>query len=101
MTAKKATDIKPLHDYVLVEPVEEETKTDAGIYLPESAKEKPTVGKVRAVGPGKTNKNGKQVKPGVKVGDKVYYKKWGGSEIKVKGVEWLLVEAKDILAIIN
>lgn len=101
MIVRNASDIKPLHDYVLVEPVEEETKTDAGIYLPETAKEKPTIGKVRAVGPGKTDKSGKRIKMSVKKGDKVYYKKWGGSEIKVKGKEWLIVEEKDILAIIK
>jgi chaperonin GroES len=95
---KKASDIKPLHDYILIEPLEEEEKTAAGIYLPESAKEKPTIGIVRAIGPGRTDKSGKRIKISVKIGDKVYYKKWGGSEVKIKGKEWLLVEEKDILA---
>lgn len=99
--ARKATTIKPLHNYVLIEPVEEEEKTAGGIYLPESAKEKPTIGVVRAVGPGRTDKKGKKIKMSVKVGDKVYYKKWGGSEVKVKGEEWLLVEEKDILALVK
>ena len=98
---KNASKIKPLHDYVLVEPVEEEEKTAGGIYLPESAKEKPTIGVVRAVGPGGIDKRGKRIKISVRVGDKVYYKKWGGSEVKIKGKEWLLVEEKDILAIVK
>jgi len=93
--------IQPLSDNVLIEPVEEETKTPGGIYLPENAKEKPTIGVVIAAGPGKIGKDGKVVKLSVKVGDKVYYKKWGGNEIKIKGVELLLVEEKDILAIIK
>jgi len=93
--------IQPLLDNVLIESVEEETKTPGGIYLPENAKEKPTIGIIKAVGPGKAGKDGKIVKLAVKVGDKVYYKKWGGYEIKIKGVELLLVEEKDILAIIK
>lgn len=97
----KTSDIKPLQDYVLIEPLEEEKKTEGGIYLPESAKEKPTVGVVRAVGPGRKDKAGKLIKISLKIGDKVYYKKWGGSEVKVKGKEWLLVEEKDILAVIK
>lgn len=101
MVATKASEIKPLHDYVLIEPLEKEERTAGGIYLPESAKEKPTIGIVRAVGPGRSDKSGKIIKITVKVGDKVYYKKWGGTEIKVKGIEWLLVEEKDILAIIK
>lgn len=95
------TKIQPFQDNVLIEPVEEETKTPGGIYLPENAKEKPTIGVIKAVGPGKTGRDGKIIKLTVKVGDKVYYKKWGGNEIKIKGVELLLVEEKDILAIIK
>jgi len=95
------TKIQPLLDNVLIEPAEEETKSPGGIYLPENAKEKPTIGVVKAVGPGKLDKNGKIIKLSVKVGDKVYYKKWGGNEIKIAGIELLLVEEKDILAIIK
>lgn len=98
---KHKIDITPLHDYVLIEPAEKEKVTAGGIYLPESAKEKPTMGNVRAVGPGTTSDSGKVIQVQVKVGDKVYYKKWGGSEIKVEGKEWLLVESKDILAVIK
>ena len=97
----KASDIKPLFDNVLIKPIEEEEKTPSGIVLPETAKEKPQIGKVMAVGPGALNDNGKVLPMKVKVGQKVVYKKWGGNEIKVNGEEWLLVEQKDILAIIK
>ena len=93
--------IQPLLDNVLIEPAREEQKSPGGIYLPENAKEKPTIGVIKAVGPGKSGKDGKVVKISVKVGDKVYYKKWGGNEIKIAGKELLLVEEKDILAIIK
>lgn len=91
--------IKPLRDQVLIEPLEEE-KTPSGIVVPESAKEKPQRGKVVAVGPGR-KKKGKRISLGVKVGDKVIYKKWGGSEVKVKDKEYLLVSEEDILAVIE
>jgi len=93
--------IIPLFDNVLVEPLEAETKTASGIILPDSAKEKPQVGVIRAVGKGKTDNNGKLVAMVVKVGDKVMYKKWGGNEIKVGGKEWTLISQDDILAIVN
>jgi len=95
------TKIQPLLDNVLIEPAEEETKSPGGIYLPENAKEKPTIGEVLAVGPGKLDENGKIIKLSVKVGDKVYYKKWGGNEVKVGNEEWLLIEQKDIMAIVQ
>lgn len=97
----KPKSIKPLFDYVLIEPLEEETRTPSGIVLPESAKEKPQIGKVMAVGPGRVDAKGKKIKMFVKVEDKVMYKKWGGNEIKIKTKEWLLVEQKDIMAIIK
>jgi chaperonin GroES len=97
----KTSNIKPLHDYVLVDPVDDENKSVGGIYLPETAKEKPTIGVVVAVGPGRTDKNGKIIKISIKAGAKVYYKKWGGSEVKVGNKELLLVEEKDILAIVK
>lgn len=93
--------IQPLFDNVLVKPLEEETRTPSGILLPETAKEKPQVGLIMAVGPGGVTDDGKKVPMVVKVGQKVMYKKWGGNEIKVEGEEWLLVEQKDILAIVN
>lgn len=91
--------IQPLFDYVLIKPLEEETKTPSGILLPETAKEKPQIGQVMAVGPGNVSDDGKKLPMIVKVGQKVMYKKWGGNEVKVEGEEWLLVEQKDILAI--
>ncbi len=101
MTAKSYTKIKPLFDNVLVKPLDEESKTPSGILLPDTAKEKPQVGKIMAIGSGGMTSDGKPVKMVVKVGDKVMYKKWGGNEVKVGTEEWLLVEQKDILAIVE
>lgn len=95
------TTIKPLFDNVLIRPLEAETKTAGGIILPDSAKEKPQMGEIMAVGDGAINDEGKRIPMVVKVGQKVMYKKWGGNEVKVKGEEWMLVEQKDILAIVN
>lgn len=96
-----AKKLKPLFDNVLIKPLEEEAKTPSGIVLPDSAKEKPQMGQVMAVGPGTTDDKGKKRPVVVKVGQKVMYKKWGGNEIKVGMEEWLLVEQKDILAIVR
>ena len=93
--------ISPLFDYVLIAPLEEETKTPGGILLPENAKEKPQMGKIMAVGPGSINDQGKTVPMMVNVGQKVMYKKWGGNEVKMGTEDWLLVEQKDILAIVE
>jgi len=93
--------LKPLFDNVLIKPLEAQAKTASGIILPESAKEKPQIGTVMAVGPGKTDKDGKKQPMAVKVGEKVMYKKWGGSEVKVGNEEWTLVGQEDILAIVN
>jgi chaperonin GroES len=97
----KSKSIKPLFDNVLIKPLEEEMKTPSGIVLPETAKEKPQVGLVMAVGPGGVSDSGKKIRVVIKAGQKVMYKKWGGNEIKVDGEEWLLVEQKDILAIVG
>lgn len=95
------TNITPLFDNVLVRPLEAEEKTASGIILPDSAKEKPQVGTVMAVGQGVMD-DGKIIPNSmvVKVGQKVMYKKWGGTEVKVNGEEWTIVEQKDILAIV-
>lgn len=95
------TDIKPLFDLVLIRPIIEEKKTPSGIVIPDSAKEKPQIGEVRAIGPGIVNEKGIAVPTTIKVGQKVTYKKWGGNEIKVGTEEWVLVEEKDIMAIIE
>lgn len=92
--------IKPLFDNVLVKPLQAEETLPSGIILPDSAKEKPQMGEVMAVGAGGTDDKGNPVKMIVKAGDKVMYKKWGGNEVKVDGAEWMLVEQKDILAIV-
>lgn len=93
--------IVPLFDNVLIQPLEAEQKLPSGIVLPDTAKEKPQVGEVMAVGPGTTDDHGNKVSVVVTVGQKVMYKKWGGNEVKVEGKEWTIVEQKDILAIVE
>jgi chaperonin GroES len=93
--------IKPLFDYLLIEPLERETTLPSGIVIPDSAKEKPQEGKVVAVGTGKTDSEGKKVEMVIKKGDTVMYKKWGGTEVKVEGKEMLLVKQEDVLAIVQ
>jgi len=95
------TKIVPMFDNVLIKPLEVDEKLPSGILLPDSAKEKPQMGEIMAIGPGTTNEKGNEVKMVVKVGDKVMYKKWGGNEVKVNGQEWMIVEQKDILAIVK
>ena len=87
--------IKPLADYILIEPLEKNTALPSGIVLPDSAKEKPQEGKVLAIGPGT-----KDVTMEVKVNDVVMYKKWGGTDIKIENKEYLLVKQEDILAVV-
>lgn len=99
-TASKLN-IKPLMGYVLVEPSSAETTTTSGIILPESAQEKPAQGKVISCGDDMVLENGKVVKCPVKTGDKVVYKKWGGDEIKISGVEYKLVKFDDLMAILE
>lgn len=101
MAGKTQSDIKPLFDNVLIKPLEAQEKTASGIILPDTAKEKPQMGLVMAVGEGSHDKEGKLVPMTVKVGQKVMYKKWGGNEVKVGSEEWTIVEQKDILAVLN
>jgi chaperonin GroES len=96
----KKLNIKPLFDNVLVKPLEAEAKTASGIILPDSAKEKPQIGLVMAIGEGKVVKGEKRPMV-VKVGQKVMYKKWGGSEVKVGTEEWTIVSQEDVLAVLN
>ena len=96
-----STNIKPLFNNVLIKPLEAEEKTAGGIYLPETAKEKPQVGEVMAVGDGEVTPKGDIHKMSVRVGQKVMYKKWGGNEVKVGNEEWTIVEEKDILAVVG
>lgn len=93
--------ITPLFDNVLIKPLEAETKLPSGLVLPDSAKEKPQMGEIMAVGTGGTDEKGNTITMMVKVGQKVMYKKWGGNEVKVEGKEWMIVEQKDILAIVE
>ncbi len=93
--------IKPLGDRVLVKPLEAEEKTKGGIILPDTAKEKPQEGKVAAVGKGKLLDNGKIQSLEVKVGDKVLYAKYSGTEIKLNGDKHLIIREEDVLAVIK
>ncbi len=91
--------LKPLHDRVVIKADESEDVTKGGIYLPDTAKEKPQRGEVVAVGPGKTE-DGKLVEPQVKKGDKVLYGKYSGTEVTIDDTEYLIVRESDILAIL-
>jgi len=93
--------IKPLGDKILVKRVEAETKTNSGIFLPESAKEKPQQAKVIAVGEGKILDNGERAKPTVKKGDTIILSKWGGTELKLDGQEYLVMSEDEVLAIVE
>jgi chaperonin GroES len=93
-----ATKLQPLADRVLVKPMEKEEKTKSGIYLPDTAKEKPQEGQVIAVGPGKMTEDGKRVAMDLKVGDTVVYAKYGGTEIKIDDEEMIILRESDILA---
>ncbi len=92
--------LKPLNDRVLVKRLEGEDKTAGGLFIPDTAKEKPSKGEVVAVGPGKTTEDGKQVAMTVKAGDMVLFNKYAGTEIKLDGVDHLVMREDDILAII-
>ena len=93
--------LRPLHDRILVLRVEEEEKTKGGIIIPDSAKEKPAEGKVVAVGNGKINDDGKRTPLELKVDDKVLFGKYSGTEVKIDGVEYLIMREDDVLGIIG
>jgi len=93
--------VKPLADRVLVKPLEAEEKSKGGIIIPDTAKEKPQEGKVVEVGPGRRDDKGGLVKLEVKVGDKVLYGKYSGTEVSIEGEEYLILREEDILAIIE
>ena len=96
-----ATKLRPLGDRVVIQPTPREEMTKSGIVLPDTAKEKPQEGSVIAVGPGAFDNDGKRIAIDVKVGDKVLYAKYAGTEFKVEGDELLIVSQKDILAIVE
>jgi chaperonin GroES len=93
--------VQPLEDRIVVRPAESETTTASGLVIPDTAKEKPQQGEVLAVGPGRTTDDGKVVAMTVKVGDRVLYSKYGGTEVTVKGEDLLILNSRDVLAIMG
>ena len=100
MTTATKVAIKPLEDRIVVQAVEAETTTASGLVIPDTAKEKPQEGIVLAVGPGRFE-DGARVPLDVKIGDKVLYSKYGGTEVKYSGEEYLVLSARDVLAVIE
>jgi chaperonin GroES len=92
---------RPLHDRVVVRRVKEEEKTRGGIIIPDTAQEKPQEGEVIAVGPGARDEDGEYIKPDVKVGDRVLFGKWSGTEVKIDGEELLIMKESDIMGVIE
>jgi chaperonin GroES len=93
--------VKPLDDRVLVKPVEAESKTESGLYLPETAKERPVHGKVVAVGPGKKLDSGERAPMNVKKGDTVVYSRYAGTEVELKGAEHLIMRESELLGVLE
>ena len=96
-----SVNIKPLEDRLVVKPLEAEQTTASGLVIPDTAKEKPQEGEVVAVGPGRFDDNGNRVPLDVSVGDKVIYSKYGGTEVKYSGEEYLILSARDVLAVVS
>ena len=92
---------RPLHDRVLIRRVEQEEKTAGGIIIPDTAKEKPSQGEVTAVGPGGRDENGKLIPIDIKVGDRVLFGKWSGTEVKIDGQELLIMKESDIMGVLD
>lgn len=92
---------RPLKDNVVVQVLEAEEKTGGGLFLPDTAKEKPQQGKVISVGTGRRLKNGEIVKVNVKKGDKILFSKYSGNEVKIEGEEYLIISERDILAVLD
>jgi chaperonin GroES len=93
--------LKPLHNRILVERVDAEAKTASGIIIPDSAKEKPQEGKVIAVGPGNKDKQGNVIPMDVKKGDRILFAKFGGSEVKIDGKDYLIMKEDDVMGIVG
>ena len=93
-----SVNIKPLEDRIVVKPLDAEQTTASGLVIPDTAKEKPQEGEVLAIGPGRVDDNGNRVPVDVTVGDKVIYSKYGGTEVKYDGEEFLILSALDVLA---
>ena len=96
-----SVNIKPLEDRIVVQTSEAEEATASGLVIPDTAKEKPQEGKVLAVGPGRIDDKGNRIPLDVKVGDVVIYSKYGGTEVKYNGEEYLILSARDVLAVVN
>jgi chaperonin GroES len=92
---------RPLHDRVVIKPIEQDTKTAGGIIIPDTAKEKPMEGKVIAVGPGARDESGKLVPLDVKKGDRVLFGKWSGTEVKINGDDLMIMKESDIMGVIS
>jgi len=100
MTTAAATKIRPLADRIVVKPLEETEQMRGGLYIPDTAKEKPQQGEVVAVGPGRTTDDGERVTPEVKEGDRVLYGKYSGTEVTVADEQYLILRESDVLAVI-
>jgi len=96
-----SVNIKPLEDRIVVKPLDAEQTTASGLVIPDTAKEKPQEGEVLAIGPGRIDDNGNRVPLDVSVGDKVIYSKYGGTEVKYAGEEYLILSARDVLAVVS
>jgi chaperonin GroES len=96
-----SVNIKPLEDRIVVKPLEAEQTTASGLVIPDTAKEKPQEGEVLAIGPGRIDDHGNRVPLDVAVGDKVIYSKYGGTEVKYSGDEYLILSARDVLAVVS
>lgn len=101
MATKTELNIRPLGERVIVKALAQEEKTKSGIYLPDTAKEKPQQGEVIAVGNGKVTEEGKTIAMNVKAGDKILYGKYSGTEVKIDGEEYLIIKESEILAILS
>jgi chaperonin GroES len=91
---------RPLHDRVVVQRIDAEAKTKGGIIIPDTAKEKPQEGKIVAVGPGGRDEAGQLIKPAVKVGDRILFGKWSGTEVKIDGEDLLIMKESDVMGVI-
>ena len=101
MTTATKVSIKPLEDRVVVQANEAETTTASGLVIPDTAKEKPQEGEVQAIGPGRIDDHGNRVPLDVNVGDVVIYSKYGGTEVKYNGEEYLILSSRDVLAVLE
>ena len=91
---------RPLHDRVVIERIDAEAKTAGGIIIPDTAQEKPQQGKVIAVGPGRRDENGKLIPVDIEIGDRILFGKWSGTDVKVGGVEYLIMKESDIMGVL-